>query len=348
MKILFWLLRALSTLIRVVSPHKRGATLLRISAGERGWHSIEFKELLASGQEWLGPDLISTVTRKPGDTVGSELESCSHFFYDPRTADDGTWSCYTRAIKVALIAAWRDVVPIGYLTDASFRRWRIACFLATADSGTVVALMSSLAIPRAALWHRRFSGPSPMALSSALSARLEKKRFQDRGHLIAFSGSLYSRRKTFFAELSAKCREQNFQLEIRGRDLGGMRISDAEYWGLMLDAKFVVTTSDQLTENELDFPHVKQLLYRFSEATLAGACLISNIPEGAECCFRPGIHYVSADSPDDVVAILRDFEARPEFYEQVADQGRRRTEALISSMFFWNAVNSALGTDRVI
>ena len=125
--------------------------------------------------------------------------------------------------------------------------------------------------------------------------------------------------------------------------MGGQRRSDDLYWSDMQASTFVVSTAGQNLEDDLDFRDVKQMVYRYSEATLAGSCLIADIVLGVEQYFEPGVDFVVAETPEAVVDVLDDFLRRPEHYLQIAENGRRKAEMLSSSWFFWNTVDEALG-----
>jgi hypothetical protein len=323
---------------------------LKISAGEKGWESIEFKELQASASEWLGADRVTAFTYRPDISVREELRECSHYFYDPRTGYDYSdsprkrrWQAYLRAIKIGLVCALRGITPIAYVTDFSQRDWRAPAFLVTAHAGFIFCLMSVRSVPAHFLPHPRVAGPMPMALSKKRAETLSLASSRNRPVLMSFSGSLYEPRKTFISQLKKRCLEKNHQFVVHSRKMGGQRRSDDLYWSDMQASTFVVSTAGQNLEDDLDFRDVKQMVYRYSEATLAGSCLIADIVLGVEQYFEPGVDFVVAETPEAVVDVLDDFLRRPEHYLQIAENGRRKAEMLSSSWFFWNTVDEALG-----
>lgn len=354
MKLMFLAVRLVYSLIALFPTKRHQRKKLVISAGAKGWESIEFKELYASAVEWLGADQVSAVEYHPQMAVLDELRDCSHYFYDPRTgydyADEPSKrrrATFIRAIKIGMICAWRGITPIAYVTDFSQRDWRVASFLVTVDSGFIFCLLSVEAVPRKYLWHDRVAGPIPMALSKNVANKLSRNISNSRPILISFSGSLYEPRKSFIYDLAKKCKAEGYDLVVNSRKAGGQRRSDEEYWKELSNSVFVVSTSEQDLEDELDFRDVKQLMYRFSEALLAGGCLISDEPDGVGRYFKPGEHFVVANTVDDVIEILHDYQRRPEFYLEIAQRGQKKIQAIADCSYFWNTINNVLGSNGI-
>ncbi|MDC1097129.1 glycosyltransferase [Gammaproteobacteria bacterium] len=352
MKLMFLAARLAYLLIALFPTKRHKSKKLVFSVGAKGWESIEFKELYASAVEWLGADQVSALEYHPQMTVFDELRDCSHYFYDPRTGYDYSEepsrrrrASLFRAIKIGIICAWRGITPIAYVTDFSLRDWRASGFIATAKSGLVLCCLSPVSVGSRYLWHDRVTGPMPMALSKSLSNKLSKDISSPSSILISFSGTLYEPRKSFINDLAKKCKAEGYDLVVNSRKIGGLRRSDEEYWKELSDSVFVVSTSDQDLEDELDFRDVKNLPYRFSEALMAGACLISDVPDGVELHFKPGEHFVVANTVDDVIEILHDYQRRPEFYSKIAQRGHKRAQVIADCFYFWNTINTALGPD---
>lgn len=354
MKFIFWTAVFFYRFLSAISREKPQEPQLAISAGAKGWESIEFKELYASAIEWLGPDKVKAVIFNPDISVRKELDGCSHFFYDPRTGYDydknyhaQRLGCCLRALKIGIICAWRGIALIAYDTDFSKRDWRQASYLASADKGFIFTLISSLAIPKSELWHSRVCGPMPLALSSKLSNSFESRPLGSRNTLISFSGSLYEPRTSFINELKDKCHQDGIDLLVNSKNIGGERRSDSDYWSDLLNSIFVVSTSSQSTEDELDFPEIKQMIYRFSEVLMTGACLISDVPDGVGRYFKSGEHFVAATTVNDVIEILHDYKQRPEYYSKIAQRGQKKAQAIADCSYFWNTINNALGSDSI-
>ncbi|MEK9943303.1 MAG: glycosyltransferase, partial [Gammaproteobacteria bacterium] len=53
----------------------------------------------------------------------------------------------------------------------------------------------------------------------------------------------------------------------------------------------------------VDFPEVKNLVGRVTEAFVAGCCLHSDMPAGTERLLRPYEHFVPIETPDDVIEV---------------------------------------------
>ena len=354
MKLMFLVARLVYSLLALFPTKQHQSKKLVISAGAKGWESIEFKELYASAVEWLGADQVTVVEYHSQMRVLDELGECSHYLYDPRTGYDYAEepskrrrATFIRAIKIGIICAWRGITPIAYVTDFSQKDWRLPSFLVTARLGFIFCLLSVGSVSRKYLWHDRVAGPMPMALSKNLSNKLSKDISNPRPILISFSGSLYEPRKSFVNELAKKCQVQGYDLVIKSRVLGGRRRSDEEYWNELSDSVFVVSTSGQNHEAELDFRDVKQLVYRFSEALLAGACLISDVPDGVSRYFEPGKDFVAASTVTDVIEILHDYKQRPEYYSKIAQRGEKKAQAIANCSYFWNTINNALGPKSI-
>ena len=355
MKFIFWTARFFFRVLTLASRQKRLSKNLVISAGPKGWESIEFKELYSTAVEWLGADNVTAVKYHPQIAVREELKNCSHYFYDPRTGYDyfekpsRRWRrCIIRAIKIGVICAWRGITPIAYVTDLNQSDWRNFSFLVTATSGFVFCFLSINSIDRRYLQHSRITGPMPLALSYELSEKFPVRLNTARQSLISFSGSLYEPRKTFIYELRDKCQTEGYDFVINSRGPGGPRSSDDQYWKELSESMFVVSTTTPSVEGGVNcFGNLRQMVYRFSEALLTGACLISDVPDGVERYFKPGEDFVVADTADDVIEILHDFYRRPEFYHNIARRGQSKAQAMARCSFFWNSVNTALGTESI-
>lgn len=355
MKLMFLAVRLVYSLLAFFPNKRYQGKKLVISAGVKGWESIEFKELYASAVEWLGADQVTALEYHPQMRVLDELRECSHYFYDPRTGYDYAEepskrrrATFIRAIKIGIICAWRGITPIAYVTDLHQSDWRNFSFLVTATSGFVFCFLSINSIDRRYLQHSRITGPMPLALSYELSKKFPVRLNTARQSLISFSGSLYEPRKTFIYELRDKCQTEGYDFVINSRGPGGPRSSDDQYWKELSESMFVVSTTTPSAEGGVNcFGNLRQMVYRFSEALLTGACLISDVPDGVERYFKPGQDFVVADTADDVIEILHDFYRRPEFYHNIARRGQSKAQAMARSSFFWNSVNTALGTESI-
>lgn len=59
--------------------------------------------------------------------------------------------------------------------------------------------------------------------------------------------------------------EKGFDLDIRGRVLGGPRKPDSEYWATMVNANIIFTTANQISLPEFDWSWIQNLVYRYVE-----------------------------------------------------------------------------------
>ena len=353
MKFLFIIFKLLIWCAYAFCRQQRGPTELRMSAGEKGWETILLKEFYLSAAEWLAPNQVSRVVYTESLSVRQEVGNCSHFFYDARTGLDRskgklgrTLSCYFRAIKIGFVTAVRGITVIAWVTDFSDRNLRVAAFLATAARGQIVTAMSPHTVPPRFLFHPRVFGPVPMPFSLKTIQSVDGDIWKGRRTLISFTGALYEPRTSFFKEVSERCEAHGLKFLLNDRMPLGERTSDCAYWQDLTNSIFTIATCSQqppLKGDSVDFPEIKHMVGRITEAAVAGCCLLSDIPPGIECLFKPHKHFVPVSTPSDVINVLLDYPNRPRFYEKIARAGRRRAEALAETSFLWSSVNTALG-----
>ena len=267
-----------------VSNKSNSETRLILSAGSRGWESIEFKELYTSACEYLGIDKVykhSVVdTNKYYEDIKQTLKTqyCTHFMYDPRTGSQelikGTWD----SIRIAFLLVKYNITPIVLSTDLSIRAWRIKSSMVSVISGIVICFVSAKKI-HPIFPHRRLHGPflMPMSLNTLKSLpQLKTEVDEHRIKHAIFIGSLYEPRTTMLNQIKAGLINKGFDLDIRGRVLGGPRKPDSEYWATMVNADIVFTTADQISLPEIDWSWVQNLVYRYVEVLASGSLLIAS------------------------------------------------------------------------
>lgn len=330
-------------------------TNLILSAGHRGWESIEFKELYATACEYLNSERVYKHvvidSSRYYEDIKNTLKSkkCSHFMYDPRTGNQdllkGTWE----AIKISFLLAKYDITPIVLSTDLSIRIWRIKSSLVSALSGIVICFVSPQKI-HPIFPHKRLFGPYLMPLSietfNKLNLLKTEKVDSDIRQAI-FIGSLYEPRTTMLNQIKASLIEKGFDLDIRGRVLGDIRKPDDEYWAAMVNADIIFTTSDQIDLPELDWKWVQNLVYRYVEVLSSGALLVAQDVPGVYKYFQPGMHFVSFNDTQDAIRKI-EFYLENEFERsKIAKQGNLKARNLIESRIFWTLIDSNLGSNSL-
>ena len=213
-----------------------------IEAGERGWHSIELKELYQSAVEYFGEESVIrlVVDRDKGylhqvSHLLLRISGITHYVYDPRTGraenQQNLWNALTDSLSMAVLLSRHGVIPVGLLTDIGYRYWRYQAAAVTATNGAVVSFMSNK-YSQAIFPHRRLIGPSifPMSVATLSNLKALRSKLEREGKIekrIRFTGSMYEPRTSFLMEFEGL---MGPAADIRGRELGSARKSDAEYW----------------------------------------------------------------------------------------------------------------------
>lgn len=328
---------------------------LCIEAGVRGWESIEFKELYQSGCEFLSTDNVCRLVIQPGidylEQVAGALSQgqITHYLYDPRTGSQELWLGLWQSLRVAMLLQKYNVVPIVLLTDLSMRNWRAQSAIVTARKGVVVCFISSRCV--APIFpHRRLLGPSLMPFSVKTKQMLDdliKQRPQNRPAKAIFAGSLYEPRITVLEKIRSGLAARGVMFEVKGREAGGPRVSDHEYWSRLCYSDIVVTTACQIDHAGGDWTHIQQLVYRYLEVLASGTLLVAPDVPGVRRFFSPGEHFVSFDSPEEAIDIIFNFLGNETERLKIARSGKERADALISSRCFWISIDLALGADSM-
>ena len=347
------LLRVYKTIF--VYSRKKEKSRLIISAGVRGWESIEFKELYYSACEYLNIQQVIKHSVIDSTKYFEDLHRVimennpTHVLYDPRSGDQNLFSGSIEAIKIAFLFTNKNIIPIVLSTDLSYRKWRIKSALVSALSGVVICFVSSKIISPI-FPHKRLYGPMLMPLSvktfnslSSLKENLnnleQKKAF--------FIGSLYEPRTTKLTTLKNGLNKIDLDLEIKGRVLGSPRKSDNEYWSTMVNAPIVFTTSDQVSSNEFDWSWIQNLVYRYIEVLSSGSLLIAPEVPGIQRYFKSGEHFISYTSIDDAIKKIAFYLENESERVKIASEGKKLAGNLINSRIFWTLIDSNLSTDSI-
>ncbi len=333
----------------IISKKQRDKTLLVLSAGIKGWDSIEFKELYDSALEYLGSDKVFqhrvVDTAKYYADLSKTLNGldCTHFFYDPRTGNQriigGTWE----AIRIAFLLTGKGITPIVLSTDLSIRSWRIKSALVSAISGIVICFVSPRRI-FPIFPHRRLFGPCLMPLSLKTFnqlATLKKEKCKENNHVV-FIGSLYEPRTTILNNIRDGLQLNGYDLDIRGRVLGGPRKPDSEYWSTMVNADIILTTADQIYLPQTDWYWVQNLVYRYVEAMAAGSLLIAPAVTGVDRYFEPNIHFVAFTTPAEAIEKIVYYLENKLERDMISAEGNKMARSLVESKIFWTLVDGNL------
>ena len=331
------------------------STTLCIEAGVPGWKSIEFKEIYSSACEYLGADRVIKLEIDKNESYLRQVRTAfdqvrpSHYVYDPRTGSPKWHVGLAQAMRISLMCQLRGIVPVALLTDFSDRYFRALSAIVTANRGVVITFLSAKA-GSPIFPHRRLVGPCLMPLSKASLASLDTLRDTQpalSSRKASFVGALYEPRTAVLRSIEEQLRVRGFTLDIRGRVFGAPRMPDEEYWSILCHSAVVVTTSEQIELPILDWKWIKQLTYRYVEATAAGTLLVAPEVPGVRRYFVPGEHFVSFASPADAAEVIEYYLTNESERARIAEQGRRRAHALVHANSFWVGVDIGLGKDSL-
>jgi hypothetical protein len=331
-------------------------TVLCIEAGLKGWESLEFKELYASACEYLGSDRVYKVQIRKDENYLRQIRMAlgearpSHYLYDPRTGSQNWYVGLWQAFNIAFLLHLQGTIPIVLLTDLHVRTWRAQSAIVTAKRGTVIAFVSVREISPI-FPHRRLVAPSLMPLSETTMAFLDalfEKRPQNPPRKALFTGSLYEPRNSILRTIAENLKSRGFVLEIKGREDGGPRIPDLDYWSMLSHELIIVTTADQIDSILIDWQWIKHLLYRYIEVMASGALLVAPDVPGVRRYFVPGEHFVSFTTPAHASEVIEYYLNNEAERAAIAQKGRARAKALVAARSFWVGVDIGLGKDSLI
>jgi len=328
---------------------------LCIEAGIKGWELIEFKELYMSACEYLGSDRVHKLKVTQDEPYLAQVRKAledirpTHYVYDPRTGSQDRGTGLWQAFMIAFLLHVRGITPIAFLSDLAVRSWRAQSAVVTAKRGTVVCFLSAREV-YPIFPHRRLVGPSLMPLSEMTVeylGTLSEQRFESPAPKALFAGSLYEPRTSTLRAIAEGLEARGFALEIRGRKLGSPRVSDSDYWSMLINAALVVTTADQIKTSETDWTWIQHLVYRYLEVTACGTLLVAPEIPGVQRFLSPGKHFVSFTSPAHAVEVIEYYLSNEAERKKIAQQGRARAQALVSARSFWTGVDIGLGKDSL-
>ncbi len=341
--------------INCTSRRQKFQTNLLIESGVKGWDLIEYKELYASACEYLDSDSVSKLAIDKEKDYLSQIENAiklhspTHYVYDPRTSSAKGLSAIFETMKLSFLLYKKEITPIVVLADYSVRLWRCQAGIITVFTGVVVTFLS-FRIVHSIFPHNRVIGPSIMPFSyktfKALSQLISDKP-ESTVPYAAFAGSLYEPRITILNEIKKRLELKGYEFKIKGRQLGGVRLEDKDYWNELIHADIIVTTSEQIKNASLDLNNVPSLVYRYIETLACGSLLVAPEVPGVKRFFKAGEHYISYSSPQEAVEQIYYFLSNSEKRKSIADNGRIQAECIIKSHAYWTAIDIGLGNNSL-
>ena len=343
-------------LFSVVKPRKsmKSSNRIRllIGAGEKGWDLIEYQEIHASASEFLGFSNVARVSFSKDSSMLSQLRKAfdeevpTHYFFDPRSGSQDWFAAIWEALSVASLMEVRGITPICALTDFPVRRWRLQSAIVSARRGVVTCLMSPRIVGRF-FPHSRIIGPMPFPLSVKTLKALEALRnrpITDQSEPrpdVVFVGLLYEPRKSMIEAIQRGLSERGIAMQVIGRSLDGKRISTESYWGILASAKVVVATSSQISGKHTDIDGHNHLVYKFVEATAAGATLAIEPVDYSDHLFQPDVDYISYSTPEEATTKISAALLDSQELRKIAQRGQDTCSQLVTDHFYWKSVMAA-------
>jgi hypothetical protein len=326
-----------------------------ISAGIKGWESIEFKELLQSAIEYLNNDnqVIQHKISQPQNYY-IELkeilnkEVVTHAFYDPRSGSQKLVKGFIESVKISFLFCKFNVVPIVMLADISHRIQRIKGAIVSANFGIAISFVSTK-IMSPIFPHNRLFGPLVMPFSCNTLDKIEKleKHINSDEYAACFIGSLYEPRITLLNNIKEGLLKFNLNLEIKGRGPSGQRRPDQEYWETLTKTPIIITTSDQILSTDLDWAWTPSLVYRYLEALTCGSLLVAPKVPTVQRYFVPQLDFISFESPEEAVEKIVYYFNNKQEAKKIAQNGHRKAKALIESKIFWLQIDFCLSKHSI-
>lgn len=347
-----WVLLLPARFFRPPRPVVTGPRLMAIESGIIGWTHVYFEELLGSAQEVYGSEHVfqQVIDRDrpylPQMRANMRRDLPTHVVLDVRTPGQTWRASWSQALATSWFLTRHRIVPIVVLTDAFYRRQRWHAAVLTAFSGVVVTF-ANVGILRPIFPHTRIIGPLPMPISAARLDWLERERAArvvDGEPRVQFIGSIYPPRDRFLLEVESRLSDLGIRLNVN-RDKAGT--SNEQYWRTLVEADIVLTTTLQGSPTSfMDWIWVQQAVFRFAEATAAGAALVSAPVDGGFPYFVKDRDYVEFVGVHEAVDRVNDLYTSSEKRHAIAEHGHRTSVEQIRSCAFWRAVDEALGESQ--
>lgn len=346
-----WVLATIAGWLGSWSRAKRhDRPMICIEAGRRGWDLIEYQEVWRSAIEFFGADAVIKHEIVDRRRYVSECRAVVRatrpqlYWVDPRSGAQEPVRALFQSLAVALILAWYGVKPIAWLADGPNRVWRLQAEMVTAKAGTCLVFMH----PRLGgirFAHRRVHGPCIFPLSLATLRRLQAKRSQGRignNPVVSFVGSLYEPRRSWMLALRDLLASRDVNLRLVAPELTGRRLTNDEYWDILLQSDILVMTAEHVESDGHDPVREPHFVFRYTEALAAGAALIAPVVHGTEKLIRPGRDYVGLESFSAAAEEVERLCSDGERINLVSQHGHRTMAKLVEHQWFWCTVTQVL------
>ena len=351
--ILAFVLKLATPLTLKKSSVKRTKHAIGIAAGPKGWQSNELKELYTSAVEYFGKAHVYKLYVDRSKPHAPQLDSfirqyqITHFIFDPRAwrqeSDQNYFNALSDSLAILRVLIIHGVVPLGYLTDISFRIWRSQAAVVTSLNGIVVTFAHPKPFQHI-FPHSRILGPSIMpfsikTLNKIKSRKNELIRLRKISNVVRFVGSLYEPRISFLNQFKTI---MGTRADIQGRSFGSERQPEYQYWDSIASAAIVITTAEQVIRPGFDLSSVNQLVYRYLEVMAADSLLLAPWVMGMERYFVPGVDFVVFSDLNDACKKAHYYLDRPDEARKISKSGHAKASALINCHAFWLQADAAL------
>lgn len=314
-----------------------------IQCGQHGLALLEYEEIVTSAREFFGAEAVSILPIKsPDNYIRPTIKAIrqtkpTHLWVDPRTGSQSRTRGPLQSLLLSIVLAWHDVTPIVWLTDVHVPRWRLQAELIAATSGRI-CVMAHPALSDIAVVSDRVVGPLPLPVSRTTIERLRNiRRMRDasREPRVIFIGSVYPPREQIVREVVDILAAGGIHLEVIGREVGGHRISNDEYWHHLATADVVLATALPARLPGQDPSEQPHLVFKFSEALAAGAALVIHEVPGAAHLFEPNIHFVPFQRSEEAAAAIAELCSDQNRRMRLSGAGTQRLRELAASGYFW-------------
>lgn len=349
---LYWIYKAVLFPSFVFGRKPRALDLVAIESGKVGWTHVYFEELEGSAGDFFGP---SNVVRQIIDRESAYFPQFREYQFAQRPSmvilDVRT---PTQTWKMALIETFRmtnlllrqGITPLVVLTDAYYRRHRWQAAVLTAYRGSVITF-SAEEIVRKIFPHNRIAGPLFMPISRGRlqwlvesKSRIVQDKIANSQVQVSFIGSMYSPREEFLAAVQRRLATKGIQLQINGDKAG---TSNDQYWGTLLNADVIVTTTLQGPERSyMDWVWVRQAVFRYSETLAAGTALVAGKVDGGFPYFENERDFLEFESVDQCVNAIEELVGDSSARNRIAERGQATINEYVQQGTFWKVALTAM------
>lgn len=357
--VFFYASRLVCSATWAISPYRtrpRPESTLLIEAGELGWREPApgLLDIEQSAKEYLNAHSVFRIEVPFGThhylrVVIKSIKAVkpTHFFYDTRTGSQHKFRGLAQSLLLAAYLSWRNVTPITLLADFPRRQWRRQVSVVTARNGLILILVEpKVGVGR--LPHGRLFGPIFMPFSQQrldnLRHRFTPETSSAGKPLISFIGSVYEPRATTLRQVAKALAHIDVNFQVTTRNLGEKKITQEAYWRVLRSSDFVFTTSDHIIETGADSDIPPHMVYRYTEALVAEACLIAPSISGP---LVPNVHYVPFLSPEKLAQDLSTLLKHPEKIQSIRLAGSELIRERVDNQAWWSEIDQALGVEAL-